>query len=443
LISNVATPVSSKDAANKSYVDTALGALSTATGGDFLKNGSVAMTGNLKLGGHYLSNDGDGEGLYVDTDGKVGIGTGSPGQLLDVTATNNAVVQLTGTTYAASDGNYKARIQGGDSSGNLIWQIGDTSTSANNLQVIANQTGASINFITEGSGEKMRISSEGYVGIGTSGPSKKLDIEDSANAEMRLRSQTATGNAFISMGVGATTTRERGGIGYFNGESLMRFVAASNLNVSTSYDSYTRMVIDGVGNVGIGTTIPTNTLHVAANATNRIIKLERTGSGAGSGYIGASGSYPFLVDIDNGDTTPDFVINPSGNVGIGSTNPSESLDVTGNIKVSGTLSNGNSWVSATLLNSWANYANGYATPGYKSFADGIVRLRGLVKSGTPPSNVMTLPSGMRPGYTHEFSVACFGTAPCKVIVRADGSVYIESGSTSWTSLDGIWFEVGQ
>ncbi|MDD3045907.1 MAG: tail fiber domain-containing protein, partial [Candidatus Delongbacteria bacterium] len=41
--------------------------------------GNHTATQNIKLSGYYLSNDGGNEGVYVDTDGDVGIGTNAPG----------------------------------------------------------------------------------------------------------------------------------------------------------------------------------------------------------------------------------------------------------------------------------------------------------------------------------------------------------------------------
>jgi hypothetical protein len=41
--------------------------------------GNHTATQNIKLNGYYLSNDGGNEGVYVDADGDVGIGTNSPG----------------------------------------------------------------------------------------------------------------------------------------------------------------------------------------------------------------------------------------------------------------------------------------------------------------------------------------------------------------------------
>ena len=58
--------------------------VSVVTGGvgDFLANGTVPMTGNLRLNGNYLSGDGGSEGIFVDAGGNVGIGTTSPAGLM-------------------------------------------------------------------------------------------------------------------------------------------------------------------------------------------------------------------------------------------------------------------------------------------------------------------------------------------------------------------------
>ncbi|MEK6554541.1 MAG: hypothetical protein AABZ31_04825, partial [Bdellovibrionota bacterium] len=55
-----------------------------AGSGDFKADGSVPMTGNLKLNGQWLSNDGGNEGLRVDNSGNIGIGVGSPLVKLEV-----------------------------------------------------------------------------------------------------------------------------------------------------------------------------------------------------------------------------------------------------------------------------------------------------------------------------------------------------------------------
>lgn len=55
------------------------------------------------------------------------------------------------------------------------------------------------------------------------------------------------------------------------------------------------------------------------------------------------------------------------------------------------------WIAPTFQNSWVNYGGGvHANAGYRRDADGVVHLRGLVKSGTIASAMFTLPAGYRP-----------------------------------------------
>lgn len=63
-------------------------------------------------------------------------------------------------------------------------------------------------------------------------------------------------------------------------------------------------------------------LHISADtdANTPALKIEQSGNGAA-----------IVINDDNGDTTP-FIITESGNTGIGTTNPTEKLDVLGTVK---------------------------------------------------------------------------------------------------------------
>nr|NQU89831.1 hypothetical protein [Bacteroidota bacterium] len=73
-ITNLGDPTSNNDAATKQYVDN--------NGGDNL--GDHMATQNIKLNYNWLSGDGGNEGVFIKTDGKVGIGTNDPSEKLHV-----------------------------------------------------------------------------------------------------------------------------------------------------------------------------------------------------------------------------------------------------------------------------------------------------------------------------------------------------------------------
>lgn len=94
-------------------------------------------------------------------------------------------------------------------------------------------------------------------------------------------------------------------------------------------------------------------------------------------------------------------------------------------------------------NSWVNYDSSRKARFYKD-PFGRVHLGGVVKTGTVPSTAFTLPEGYRPEYTDAsgpdaiFAISsnnAFGEA----LVKYDGQVIINNGSSAWASLDGISF----
>jgi hypothetical protein len=164
------------------------------------------------------------------------------------------------------------------------------------------------------------ISSSENVGIGTSSPNNQLEIKsDTSTVVTRLACNSGTGRDW---GVASATD---GAFGIYD------------------YDAAAyRMRINSSGNVGIGTNSPTDT-----NGFGKALDIQ--GSTGGAIYVGSSGDRGIFgyasgeqhIINPSASGTTRFTINgsermridSSGNVGIGTTSPSEKLEVNGNVKM--------------------------------------------------------------------------------------------------------------
>jgi prepilin-type N-terminal cleavage/methylation domain-containing protein len=98
------------------------------------------------------------------------------------------------------------------------------------------------------------------------------------------------------------------------------------------------------------------------------------------------------------------------------------------------------WTNMTLQNSWVFFGAPFSTAQYIKATDGIVSLKGLVRSGTATAGtaITTLPVGFRPKERITYTTIA-NMAIARVDIQTNGVVSIQLGSNSWFSLDGVHF----
>ena len=159
--------------------------------------------------------------------------------------------------------------------------------------------------------------------------------------------------------------------------------------------SATIISVASVGqNVGIGTSLPSAPLHIKSTSASEMLRIEGNNpyisffdEATYKGYLwyngnrmilGTSTDEPIVISA-NYSINPAY-FTPNGRLGLGVSNPTEVLDVAGNINLTGLIKvNGNSGTSGQVLTS-----NGGSDPTWKDAAySNTVRFSFNISSANP------------------------------------------------------------
>ena len=290
------------------------------------------------------------ERVRVDIGGRVGIGHTTPSDFNQLVSGQHLVVgngaNAPGVTVYSGTGN----------SGTIAFADGTATTDQYRGAVSYSHAADALRFFAA-STERARISSNGHLGIGTTSPTSRLDV----NGVITVSAGTAAAPAIVASG---------------DPNTGLLWPAADTFAISTAGSE--RVRVDASGRVGIGTTTlsPWNQL---VNGEHLVVGSGASGLATGlTLYSGTNGSG--AVAFADGTTTTDQYrgalsyshtldamrlwtaatvrvnIDSSGNVGIGTgtTTPASRLDVNGVITVSATSGSAGSYLPSLCFASDPN-----------------------------------------------------------------------------------------
>ena len=270
------------------------------------------------------------DGIIYDSGTAIGIGTANPSSKLHVEGSGVAIANGTNTKTTlipSGGGNSELTLKGQNYNHYVNYETSWNSFRSARLKSSYNTSDSEFYLYksngTGGTAATTTISTgnsnfSGKVGIGNPSPSAFLDIDNIGNSVTAISVSAGTNEQFSVR----TDGTNNGSLHVKGNDAVTRAYLAG----AASGSSYI------INQLGIGTTNPTSDLHIS-DSFPRITLQDSDGTNTLS-YIDQDGSYLNLIarnGTNNGNirfrryngttTTNSMIINSSGKVGVGTTNP--------------------------------------------------------------------------------------------------------------------------
>jgi hypothetical protein len=394
--------------------------------------------GSSAMGSNTTGNDNTAVGvnaLALNTSGSNNVAFGV-NALLSVTTSSHGVAIGVNTLRSATTGDANVAI-GTNALYDVSTGAGNTAlgentgrgitTGSNNTILGGNVTGLAAGLsnniiIADGAGNRrINVDASGNVGIGTNSPSALLEVNGTGTL--------AVIRAYATTGVPSLKLESSSGLPYlqFQSGSIVQDTGGGNLRLRAAtggilvFDTNganERMRIDSAGNLGLGTSAPTQALHVAGNAritgalydsanspgtAGQVLTSTATGTAwqnaatALGGTLFAQGGNSFGATATLGtndafnlvfrtNSVERMRLDTSGNLGLGSTSPSTKLHLAGapatfdSVKAQLVLENNTTAYNASPVSGLA-FVNLYTSGGASTTMGGITVGREATVSG--------------------------------------------------------------